>query len=130
MVELNNRLSYSVLNRWLSSSFFQETRSDACDIANRWRLAGNRNRAVLPRRTVDGLNGRHVTQTFHSIGLRVVSLVNRFCECIEFKNKFVNHFEFLLEPSAPDLAKKTAFLFESEGRIQRCPAQATVDLHK
>src|ERR1700674_5466027 len=112
-------------------------------MAHRCRLAGSpapapsrslagldRNRSVLPRRTVESLNRGHIPQTFHSIGFGVASPVNRFREGIQFQGKLIHHFELLLEPSASDLAKKTALLFKSKRRIQRCPTLITVHLHK
>src|SRR5579864_2760303 len=94
-------------------------------------LAGlNRNRAVLSRRPVNGFNRGQVPQTFHSIGLRIPAPVNRLGEGVEFESKFIDHLELLLEPSALNLAKKTALLFKSKCGIQGGPTPVAMNLYE
>src|SRR5579859_6298022 len=85
---------------------------------------------VLPRRLINRLNGRDVSQPFHTVSLRVTLATDAVGKMVQLQNKFVHHFEILLEPSALDLAKEPALFFEGERGVQGSPSFVAVDLHE
>src|SRR5271156_4153245 len=78
------------------------------------RVRFNGNGAVFTHRAVNGLHRGDVAQSLHAIRFRVAVATNAVREGIEFQNELVDHFELLLEPSALNLAKESAFLLEGE----------------
>src|ERR1700687_308550 len=88
------------------------------------------NRPVFARRPINGLNRGYIEKPFHPVSLRVTLASDAVGKMVEFQNKLVHHFEFLLEPSALDLAKKPALLLKGERGVQGGPSFVAMDLHE